>query len=314
MHSKCMSMWLRSRTTAAWDTVKPMTAGDKHFNRRSRRDSGVSFSSRILLSGLSIVFFGCAAESKKQVSSDSPQDSVTGTVQRGEKAANVGSIDAAAFVEDEAALRLSSSDWIQKIGEVADGRTPTLQHAEPAGPALDLLAAKRQLEDLLLDAGGTTDTSIETISRLEKLTHLRIRLDRLSDAAALALVGTGERTPVVETLQILNWPHSALSAVGIRELAKLKRLRQLRLGGDSLDDEAAKELAKLPELRSLHVIRPQFTAEALEYLAAAPKLTSLYIDECPLPDEAWESLFAAKPRLHVHIDQAHHDLDPSSHP
>lgn len=280
------------------------------WDRSSKCCVGVAFAVHIAFCGLTSVFIGCAAESTKQAASDSAQATGQGSGTDADSSSTAGNTRS----NDGSDLALATPKWIQKIEKVADGNTPTLQYAEPAGPIRDLLAVKGQLEDLLLDGGGVQDRDVETIAQFGKLIHLRIRLDQLSDSAAESLVGSAKRSPAVETLQILNWPHSTLSSEGIRELAKLKRLRQLRLGGDQLDDEAAKEFAKLPELRSLHVIRPQFTADALKHLAAAPKLTSLYIDDCPLPDEAWESLFVAKPKLHVHIDQAHHDLAPSNHP
>ena len=270
----------------------------------------LSLACRTSLVGLPLLLVGCDSGSRKDVAQTAGQTAV----QVEESDGNADSVAAAAESSETSDSPPDSADWIRQIEAVVSGNTPTLQYSEPAGPLSDLLVAKKQIEDLLLDGGGTNDDAIGAISQLEELLHLRIRLDRLSDEAAATLVGTDQPTPVVETLQILNWPHSRLSTEGIRQLAKLKRLRQLRIGGELLDDEASKALAKLPALRSLHVIRPQFTADALHHLAAAPRLTSLYIDECPLPDEAWESLFAAKPTLHVHVDQAHHDLDPNSHP
>ncbi|MEM8732915.1 MAG: hypothetical protein AAGG44_01745 [Planctomycetota bacterium] len=181
-------------------------------------------------------------------------------------------------------------------------------------PDLEQLAeVSGKLLDLLLDGGGAASADVEQISSLNGLFHLRIRQFAFTDADALKLVGTVAPAPLAASLEILNLPQARLTGQGISELSKLPKLRQLRLGGSLIDDDAARGFSRLPNLESLHLIGPRISGDGLRSLIDCNKLSSLYIDDCPLPDDAWEALFAAKPSLHVHIDQAHHDRDPKAH-
>ncbi|MCR9291262.1 MAG: hypothetical protein NXI32_01000 [bacterium] len=203
----------------------------------------------------------------------------------------------------------ASPTWEEQLARIRSGEAYTLKVETPAGPSLleALPDLDGKLLELLIDQGGPTDSWLMTIAQLSSLEHLRIRESPISDLGLTYLVAGGER------LQILNLPQSTLTEQGIRELAKLPQLKQLRIGGRQIDDAAASALSELPNLRSLHLIGPAISADGLAALAASRKLSSLYIDDCPLPDSAWQELFRAKPQLHVHIDQHHHDRDPNTH-
>lgn len=204
-----------------------------------------------------------------------------------------------------------TSQWQSQIAAARAGESDSIQVTDER-IALGQLADLHQVPDvteLLLEAGAVTDRGIEFIAPLGKLEHLRMRQSPLTDDG-LAQLAAGS----MENLRILNLPQAVVTAAGIKHLAALPNLVQLRLGGDGLDDRAAEAIAGLPALRSLHLIGPQLTDAGLDHLAKAPRLSSLYVDDCELSDEAWERLFAAKPNLHVHIDQAHHDRDPHDHP
>ncbi len=200
------------------------------------------------------------------------------------------------------------ADWLRQIERVITGESVAIEAPYPVDDAMvaRLPDAGAKLADLLLDGGGLSDANIELVTQCSALEHLRIRLSPLSDSS-LQLIA--ERLP---SLQILNLPHAFITADGIRKLAGLPRLRQLRLGGKQLDDDAASAAAELPMLQSLHLIGPKLTGLGLTHLQSAPRLASLYIDDCQLPDEAWVELFRVKPNLHVHIDQHHHDRDPNA--
>lgn len=180
-----------------------------------------------------------------------------------------------------------------------------LERSSVSAELLPALAKATQLRALILDAGVMRDQDIQCLTSLSTLEHLRLRNSPLTDQAVKDLAN-GQ----LDELRILNLPQAKLTADGLRELARLPRLRNLRIGGRSIDDAAIAELAKCPALSSLHLIQPGITDQSLETLAGMAELSSLYIDDCPLSDAAWEKLFAARPKMHVHIDQSHHDLDP----
>lgn len=183
-----------------------------------------------------------------------------------------------------------------------------LEHT-PVGPGeVKQLDGLTSLRVLVLDAGVVRDSDVEHLVSLTGLEHLRLRESPLSDDAFQKL-GSGP----LQSLLILNLPQAKPTAAGLKTLAGLPKLRQLRIGGSQIDDAAIQELSHWPALSSLHLIQPAITGASLETLSSMNELSSLYIDECPLPDEAWAKLFKARPNLHVHVDQAHHDLDPHRH-
>jgi hypothetical protein len=202
--------------------------------------------------------------------------------------------------------------WFDQFEAVHSGASDSLlidHRAVSEHEIQQLPQLANNLRQLMIDAGGVSDSSLEVIGRLPKLMHLRVRESAVSDAGIGLLVKGGARE-----LKIVNLPQATITAEGIRQLAQLPALMQIRLGGAQLDDAAAKEFIAMPALRSLHLIGPSMTAQALDCFASIPGLASLYLDDCPMPDEAWQKLFLAKPNLHVHIDQHHHDRDPSAHP
>lgn len=164
-----------------------------------------------------------------------------------------------------------------------------------------------KLLELQLDAGELNDATLESLTQLTALEHLRLRDSPITD------IGIAKLSPSkLPNLRIINLPQSSLTAAGLEHFARFPKLVQLRLSATQLDDRAAEVLATFPALRSLHLIGPKFTDDALDHIATAPKLASLYIDDCHLSDAAWQRLFKAKPNIHVHIDQHHHDRDPNA--
>lgn len=200
-----------------------------------------------------------------------------------------------------------AKSWKEQLARIQADETPTFQTGLEANRVLleQLTTVNEQLMDLLLDGGGVQDADLELLAELPALFHLRIRLSELTDSGVSRLAKADSK------LEILNLPKAKITVVGIRRLAELPKLRQLRIGGEQIDDSAAAALAELPNLESLHLIGPGITAAGLKHLESSAELSSLYIDDCKLPDEAWESMFKAKPQLHVHIDQHHHDRDPN---
>lgn len=203
----------------------------------------------------------------------------------------------------------AGQEWQTQIAAVRQGASEQIQVVTEtiSDENLTDLDGLQGLTALLIDAGAVTDRGIPAIASIPGLEHLRLRESTITDAGVSALVATDS------SLQVLNLPQAKLTANGIRELARLPNLVQLRIGGEQLDDEAARVLASLPALRSLHLIGPKLSDAGLDALAESPKLASFYLDDCELSDAAWERLFDAKPNLHVHINQAHHDRDPSGH-
>ncbi len=159
------------------------------------------------------------------------------------------------------------------------------------------------LRTLILDAGVVTDKEIPLLADLKALTHLRLRHSRLTDVGLKDLAKLR-----LSELQVLNLPQASVTALGLKELAVLPKLKQLRLAGNKIDDAAIVELSKFPALESLHLIRPGITEAALDTFVHMPELSTLYVDEAQVSDTAWDKLQIARPKLHLHLNQVHDDL------
>lgn len=199
--------------------------------------------------------------------------------------------------------------WHEQLASVRAGTSDEirLEHTPVSSAELAELTGLTGLHTLILDAGVVRDEDAPTIAALSGLEHLRLRESPLSDRG-LAQLAQGQ----LDSLIILNLPQATPTAAGLEQLAKLPHVRQLRIGGRQIDDEAVAVLAKWPELTSLHLIGPGITEKSLQTIAGMPELISFYLDDCELSDSAWEEFFRARPGLHVHIDQAHHDRDPNA--
>lgn len=208
----------------------------------------------------------------------------------------------------DAAQLAPERPWSEQVARVRAGSSDEIRLERTAVTSAELaeLNDLAGLRTLVLDAGRVSDEDAAFIATLSNLEHLRLRESPLSDRG-LAELAQGE----LDSLVILNLPQATPTAEGLEELAKLPRVRQLRISGRQIDDAAITALTKWPELTSLHLIAPGISEKSLETIAAMPKMISFYLDDCSLADSAWEKFFRARPGLHVHIDQAHHDRDPS---
>lgn len=207
--------------------------------------------------------------------------------------------------EQPSAVTDDSAEFEQQLAAVLRGESVAIHvTTEPISSEQlkKLSQAGDQLRDLMLDAGTVRDEDIACFHALSKLEHLRLRQSPITDRGAEKLSELN-----LPELRVLNFPQSKLTAVGIRALAKLPKLSQLRLGGKQIDDEAVDVLKGMKQLQSVHLIGPSLSDRSLITIAELPKLGSFYLDDCPLSDAAWEQLFKSRPTLHVHIDQQHPD-------
>ncbi|MBX3422980.1 MAG: hypothetical protein KF752_15605 [Pirellulaceae bacterium] len=179
--------------------------------------------------------------------------------------------------------------------------TVQLSGAEIGRQQLERLPTLLSARNFLIDDGRVTDEGLKFIVQsCPDLEHLRLRLSPIGDPGAVYLCK-------LRNLRILNLPQCRLTVAGIRKLAELRLLEEVRLGGGQIDDFALAELARLPSLKRLHLIGPSLSDQALDIIAETKGLQSFYLDDCNLDPAAWKTLSYRRPELHVHIDQPHRD-------
>lgn len=159
---------------------------------------------------------------------------------------------------------------------------------------------------LILDKGVVTDAGIDSIARLPKLWHLRLRESPITDQGL-------QQIAQCSSIQILNLPQCDASAAGIAELAELPDLRNIRIGGSKLGASTAKSLSLIKSLRSVHLIGVPVDDQGLRQIVSLPKLQSLYLDDCAVSPSGWDWLLETYPDLHLHVNQRHLDRDHGHH-
>ena len=159
----------------------------------------------------------------------------------------------------------------------------------------------------MLERGRADDARAEMLGSLPGIERLVLRESPLTDVGFARLADC-------PSLRDLNVPQADCTAAGLRHLARLEKLKSLRLGGPRLEGpEVAAAIADCVPLRSLHLIDVPIGDDGLAALQRLPGLWNLYLDGAGVSDEAWAVYFRACPGVHVHVDQAHHDRDPRRH-
>lgn len=198
--------------------------------------------------------------------------------------------------------------YLQQLEEIKSGERNTLlvDQGPVSDQELEAIRGMDGLKTIVLDEGMITDVGMEAISTVPELMHLRVRFSQISDAGLSHLVRA-------KKLRVINLPQAQISEAGVAQLGELPSLRQLRIGGDGLNDISL-AVAKLEGLRAIHLINVPVTDAGLKAMATMPHLESLYLDSPQVTEAGWQWLFDNHPELHVHINQTHHDRDPQRHP
>jgi len=194
--------------------------------------------------------------------------------------------------------------WSEQVADVVAGESKSIQvrQEDITDAKLSALHQTPNLQTLVIEKAAFTLEGLNVLLKLPELRTLKLA-PNIGDDEANVLVWCTNLTS-------LNLPHSQLTSKGIKQLTSLSKLELLRIGGDSIDDDAILEIQQFPALRFLHLIDTSITDASLQTLAKMPNLESLYLDGATVSSAAIERLIKEQPKLHLHIDQKHHDRDP----
>lgn len=195
-----------------------------------------------------------------------------------------------------------------QVAAVRAGRSSRIVASAPLTDAdWESLRGLDGLKELVLERGRADDGRAGILATLPDIERLVLRESPLTDAGFARLAEC-------RSLRDVNVPQADCTAAGLRQLARLGKLRSLRLGGPRLEGtEVAEAIAECAHLRSLHLIDVPIGDDGLAALQRLQGLWNLYLDGAGVSDEAWAVYFRACPGVHVHVDQAHHDRDPRRH-
>ena len=185
------------------------------------------------------------------------------------------------------------NDWIR--GHRYLRGTPivalTLHQCPISGADLAHLLSAHPLRELR--AGGVAMRSdvFDGISQQSELRVLYIRGAALTD-------GQFERLPL-EQYETLNIEQTGVTASGLRQLRRCRRLSSLGIDGRQLDDENAAMLASMETLLRLELVGREVTDEHIGRLLTMPQLDWLTLIDTSVTPQRVRSLKARHPECVV---------------
>lgn len=173
----------------------------------------------------------------------------------------------------------------------------------------------------LTDQDARALTNISTLRRIW-IEHATIKpeaLQILAESKSLKQIKLGglgdehsEPLAAIESLQVVNLPHSTLSDAGLETIASLPNLQLLRLQSPHVSDAGMKTLPAIATLKWVHLIDVPITDAGLDALAQCENLESLYLDGCNVSDAGMSAFVKRRRDVHVHFNDMHVADDPSA--
>ncbi len=139
------------------------------------------------------------------------------------------------------------------------------------------IAKLSRLESLTLGAGSLTNACLPHLGPLKKLSAVTIAEPGITNAGLTKLA---EACPRLTTLDIASSPHSGLTAIA---MASFGELREVRLGGPQLTEDALAALNALPDLTTLS-LNHSISDETVRRLGQLTGITKLSIQSEALDD------------------------------
>ena len=145
--------------------------------------------------------------------------------------------------------------------------------------AIEAIAKSATIEDLRAENCGISDDAMEFLVQMPSLRKLNLRQNQLTDAALLTLAKSIDLTSLSLGCSVYspNYGKNNFTNQGVMELAGLRKLEGLGLGGTDVSDLDL----DLPNLRWLNIgtfsDKPQVTDETMSKLTRYKKLRSLTI-------------------------------------
>ncbi|MBT6847605.1 MAG: hypothetical protein HOA14_09350 [Planctomycetaceae bacterium] len=143
-----------------------------------------------------------------------------------------------------------------------------------------------QITEVSLIGCPATDDDLQQLSKLSKLTSVRLNETQITDAG-LETIG------LLSNLTNLDLRGCGVSNTGIKHLVGLSKLRALRLSGESgvttVDDGALADIGKLTNLKAL-LLDHLWVGENLPDLAPLQNLEELYLAKTLIDDTSLAAL------------------------
>jgi internalin A len=147
-------------------------------------------------------------------------------------------------------------------------------------------------------------TGAALLLALAPITTISVRADEAEDRAVKAIQKLGGRItrdmkakgkPIVG----VNLDRTEVTDAGLKHLAGLKRLQNLKLYGTKVTDAGLKELAGLKQLKHLSLYKSEVTDAGLKHLARFKQLKTFNLSKTKVTAKGIADLKKALPKLRI---------------
>ena len=174
-------------------------------------------------------------------------------------------------------------------------RLDALRAIRKAGGKIEKRSGSKEVQEIQMTSGRTTDAGLEPIHLLPELKVLGLASTRITDAGLKHLAG-------MEGLEVLDLTITKVTDQGLAPLATLEGLTELNLSGTEISDAGLVHLREMKHLERLNLGVTQIGDAGLEHLAAVPDLRRLNLNHTRITDAGLERLKGLKrlQRLSLH--------------
>lgn len=220
------------------------------------------------------------------------------------------------------------------IGQLTSLKSISISGKELSDHQLEMLSGLKQLESFMINGSQLTDDGYRHFAAFPKLKKLSIfhpsrnlkefngsglaHLKELPELEALTFAGATagnealEAVAQIDGLQSFREWHNTETSEGLKQLAKLKNLKSVRLGQRlpswgkntpaSFDGATLDILAKIPSLESIELTEARLDYDAVAKLKALPNLKTLKINQVDISEGDVEKLKAAMPGVKIDFE------------
>lgn len=188
------------------------------------------------------------------------------------------------YLSLHSARKALNEEVCRRIAKLPHLRSLMLQYTNVQDAWLESIGSISSLEELTLAQNPVTDAGIAKLSELKHLWRLSVSETRVTGDAIARLPYAGSLREV-----IIGDPRRPADA-DVRTLIGAADSLERLLVKSKASAESLKDIGRLRRLREFGLQGIAVTAEHLRYLATLPQLSTLLLDGCQVSDEAWAAL------------------------
>ena len=227
-----------------------------------------------------------------------------------------------ASMENLRAVRLNGVSQLTDAGLYSVLQLPSLVELDVrscqnvSGKGIEKFVGKSTLRMLKIGDQSVSDSTLQTVARIEQLTGLAVQNSNITNDGLAALSALDLKDVTIEQCSAITdeglgflESYGQLRKLTLRDLritgaifdklSNARKLTVLNVAQTNVDDDAVKSLLKMENLTELNLSETLVSDAAVEILAQLPNLKKLYVMQTKMTDAGVDKLKAALPDCNV---------------